>query len=75
MVLTDKKQVLIEIIEDADDKLTGLLLALANEYHEINPTYSEEEMDNFYRIRDQMLAHPETTYTPEQVRELIIKKK
>jgi hypothetical protein len=75
MVLTDKKQVLIEIIEDADDKLTGLLLALANEYHEINPTYSEEEMDNFYRIRDQMLAHPETTYAPEQVRELIIKKK
>ena len=34
MVVTDKKQVLLDIVEDADEKLTGLLIALANEYND-----------------------------------------
>lgn len=28
MVLAEKKQVLLDIVEDADEKLTGLLIAL-----------------------------------------------
>ena len=32
MSLAEKKQSLLYIIEDADEKLTGLLIALATEY-------------------------------------------
>jgi hypothetical protein len=35
MVLTDKKEVLKEIIENADEKLMSLMIALANEYNDI----------------------------------------
>ncbi|HEY9342968.1 MAG TPA: hypothetical protein VJ279_11815 [Hanamia sp.] len=74
MVLTDKKHVLKEIIENADEKLIGLMIALANEYND-TANYSQEEIEEFYRIRDEMLAHPETTYTPEQAHELVRNKR
>jgi hypothetical protein len=75
MVITDKKQVLLEIIEEADEKLTGLLLALANEYISSEEKYSPEEIDEFYRILDKMKTNPETNYTPEQAHRLIKNKK
>ena len=75
MVLTDKKEVLKEIIENADEKLMGLMIALANEYNDTQLEYSQEEIEEFYKIRDEMLAHPETTYTPEQAHQLIRNKK
>lgn len=71
MVITEKKQVLLEIIEEADEKLTGLLLALANEYISSGGKYSTEEIEEFYRIRDKMKVNPETNYTPEQAHNLI----
>lgn len=75
MVLTDKKEVLKEIIENADDKLMSLMIALANEYNYTEQEYSREEIHEFYRIRDEMIAHPETSYSPEQAHELIRNKK
>jgi hypothetical protein len=75
MVLTDKKEVLKEIIETADEKLMSLMIALANEYNDTEQEYSQDEIKEFYRISDQMLAHPETTYTPERAHELIRNKK
>jgi len=75
MVLTDKKEVLKEIIENADEKLMGLMIALANEYNDAEQEYSLEEIKEFYKIRDEMLAQPETTYTPEQAHQLIRNKK
>ena len=75
MILTDKKEVLKEIIEDADDKLMSLMIALANEYNYTEQEYSQEEIQEFYRIRDEMIAYPETGYSPEQAHELIRKKK
>lgn len=74
MVPTDKKKVLKEIIEAADEKLMSLMIALANEYNDA-PEYSQEEIEEFHRIRDKMLAHPETTYTPEQAHGLIRNKR
>ena len=70
MVLTDKKQVLLEIVEDADEKLTGLLIALANEYN-TTEEYSSEEIEEFYKIRDAMLAHPEIDHSPKETHSLI----
>jgi predicted house-cleaning noncanonical NTP pyrophosphatase (MazG superfamily) len=75
MILTDKKEVLKEIIENADEKLMGLMIALANEYNDTLLEYSQEEIQEFYKIRDEMLAHPETTYRPEQAHQLIRNKK
>ena len=75
MVLTDKKQALLEIINDADEKLIGLMIALANEYNDTDQDYSQEEIEEFLRIKDDMIAHPETTFTPEQAHELIRNKK
>ena len=75
MVLTDKKEVLKEIIESADEKLMSLMITLANEYNDTEQEYSEEEIKEFYRIKDEMLAHPETNFTPEQAHELIRNKK
>ena len=74
MVLADKKEVLEEIIENADEKLMSLMIALANEYNDA-PEYSQQEMEEFHRIRDKMLAHPETTYTPEKAFRLIRNKR
>lgn len=69
--LEEKKQILSHIVKDADDKLTGLLIAVANEYNGSDEKYSQEETEEFYRIRDDLLAHPETGYTPEQAENLI----
>ena len=75
MVITDKKLVLKEIIENADEKLMGLMIALANEYNDTEQEYSQEEIEEFYRIRDGMLTHPETTFTVEEAHEQIRNKK
>jgi hypothetical protein len=75
MVLTEKKQVLLDIVEDADEKLTGLLIALANEYNTSNQKYSSEEIEEFYKIRDAILADPETGYSPKKAHDLIRNKK
>lgn len=45
MRLTEKKEALLHIVEDADEKLTGLLTALANEYNDADQNYSKEELD------------------------------
>lgn len=75
MVITEKKLVLKEMIENADEKRIGLMIALANEYNDNDQEYSKEEIEEFYRIKDEMLAHPETTFTVEETHEQIRNKK
>ena len=71
MGLAEKKQSLLHILEDADEKLTGLLIALANEYNTTNEKYSKEELESFYQTRDNFLADPESGYSPEQAHNII----
>jgi hypothetical protein len=47
MSITEKKEALLHIVEDADEKLTGLLIALAVEYNDADQIYSKEELDFF----------------------------
>lgn len=75
MSLTEKKDVLLHIVQNADDKLTGLLIALANEYNTSNTKYSEEAIESFYKVRDDLLAEPQSGYTPAQAHDLIRNKK
>jgi hypothetical protein len=71
MNLAEKKETLMHIVQDADDKLTGLMIAIANEYNTTNEAYTAEETENFYQIRDLLLQDPETGYSPTQAHDLI----
>ncbi len=71
MSLSEKKEALLDIVKDADEKLTGLLIALANEYNEPEEKYSKEEIESFYKTRDMLLSNPETGYAPDEAHQLI----
>jgi hypothetical protein len=71
MNLTEKKQALLHIVEDADEKLTGLLMALAIEYNGSSQEFTPEEIESFYKVRDEFLKHPEAGYTVEEAHNLI----
>lgn len=47
MNLADKKETLIHIVQEADDKLTGLPIALANQYNDGDEYFSKRELDFF----------------------------
>ncbi len=47
MSIAEKKEALLHIVEGADEKLMGLLIALANEYNDAGQNYSKEELDFF----------------------------
>ena len=74
MNLAEKKETLMHIVKDADDKLTGLLIAVANEYNSVE-NYSVGEIESFYEVRDALLAEPHTAYTPTQAHDIIRNKK
>ena len=71
MVLTDKKQALLEIIQDADEKLLGLMIALANEYNDEDYVYSEEELTFFEKRREAFFENGKKGYTVEEAHEKI----
>ncbi|MEO8568874.1 MAG: hypothetical protein ABI419_07055 [Ginsengibacter sp.] len=71
MGLSEKKQTLLHIVEDADEKLTGLLIALATEYNSSSEEYTAEEIEEFYKVRDELINHPEKGYTVEDAHNLV----
>jgi hypothetical protein len=73
MSITEKKQFLSQIVEDADDKLTGLLLGLANEYNSntSGEKYSIEEISDFHKTGDEYLQNPEKAFAVEEARQKI----
>ena len=75
MSLAEKKENLLHIVQDADEKLTGLLIALANEYNTSDFEFTDEEITEFYERRDNLLADPDSGYSPEKVHDLIRNKK
>ena len=73
MDLVEKTQVLVHIVEDADEKLSGLLIALANEYNDPEQTYSQEELDSFEESRNAFFQSGNKGYTVEEAHEKIRK--
>ncbi len=71
MSIAEKKEFLLHIIEDADEKLTGLLIALANEYNDADQDYSKGELDFFNERRDAFFAGNKEGYTVEEVHDKI----
>ena len=74
MSLAEKKQALRFMIEDADEKLTGLLIALANEYNDPGDEYSNDEIKSFYKTRDEYLQNPKKVFAVEEAHQKIINK-
>ena len=73
MGIVEKKQVLVHIVEDADEKLGELLIALANEYNDQEQTYSQEELDSFEESRNAFFQSGNKGYTVEEAHEKIRK--
>jgi hypothetical protein len=71
MVLTDKKEVLKEIIENADEKLMSLMIALANEYNYTEQEYSQDELAFFEKRRQAFFDSNKKGSTVEEVNEKI----
>ena len=71
MILTDKKEVLKEIIENADEKLMSLMIALTNEYNETEQEYSEQEIAFFEKRRQAFFDSNKKGLTVEEVNEKI----
>jgi hypothetical protein len=74
MSLTEKKEALLHIVEDADEKLTGLLIALANEYNDADPDYSKEELDSFNDRRDAFYNSNIEGFSVEEAYDMIRRK-
>jgi hypothetical protein len=51
MTITENKDALFDIVKEADEKLTRLLIALANEYNNAGESYSKEELEFFNNRR------------------------
>jgi hypothetical protein len=71
MSFAEKKQALMHIVEDADEKLTGLLMALANEYNEADQNYLKEEIDFFNERRKAFYCNNKEGYSVEEAHDTI----
>ena len=71
MSIAEKKEFLLHIVEDADEKLTGLLIALAKECNTAGEEYTGEEISSFYKTRNEYLQSPESVFTVEEAHQKI----
>lgn len=74
MSLAEKKENLLHIVEDADEKLTELLIELAEEYNAPSHDFSEEELNLFKNRRDEFYKNNKQGYSVEEAHDLIRKK-
>ncbi len=70
MGMAEKKSELMRIVETADEKLAGLIIALANEYNN-DYQFTEEDMAKFKESREDYLKSPEKAYSLEESMEQI----
>lgn len=66
MGIAEKKQNLMHIIDDADENLTELLMEVAKEYNDTPRNYSEEDLQSFYKARDEFFASGQKGKTVEE---------
>lgn len=71
MVITDKKLILKEIIENADEKLVSLMIALADEYNDEDYIFSQEELVFFEKRRQAFIENNKKGFTVEEAHEKI----
>ena len=74
MSLAEKKEVLKNLVEEADDKLIGLLIAIAEEYVSPEYDYSEDELTLFKERKEEFYKNNKEGYTVEEAHDMIRKK-
>lgn len=74
MGIAEKKQNLMLMVEDADENLTELLMEVAKEYYDTPINYSEEELQSFYKARDEFYKSGQKGKTVEEVHNEIRRK-
>lgn len=65
MSTLEKKKAVLEIVESADDKLIGLILALANEYNNSAYLITETDLKKFEKRREDFFSSGEKGYSME----------
>ncbi len=66
MDLAEKKEMLLHIVDDADERLAGLLIALAEEYKS-SLRFSEDEINYFYQRRKEFIESGKKGSSVEEV--------
>ncbi len=74
MGIAEKKKNLLHIVEEADENLTELLMEVAKEYNDTPRNYSEEELQSFYKARDEFHKNGQKGKTVEEVHNEIRRK-
>ncbi|HEY8691053.1 MAG TPA: hypothetical protein VIM07_17605 [Chitinophagaceae bacterium] len=74
MSLAEKKEALMHIVKEADEKLTALLFALADEYNSPDYEYSEEELNLFNERKEEFYRNNKQGYSVEEAHELVRRK-
>lgn len=57
---------LLHIVDEADEKLLSLLIALANEYNQPDNYFTDSEIAEFNRRRDEYLKKPDSGVSMEE---------
>ncbi len=66
MSIAEKKKAVLEIIETADDKLIGLIIALANEYNQQDNYFTDADIAEFNRRSDEYFKNPDSGISMEE---------
>lgn len=66
MSIAEKKKAVLEIIETADDKLIGLIIALANEYNQQDNYFTDADIAEFNRRSDEYFKNPDSGINMEE---------
>jgi len=66
MGFAEKKVELLKIVADADEETTGKLIEFANELKKKNKKFSQEELEEFNKRRDEYLKNPENVVPMEE---------
>ncbi len=74
MSIAEKKQNLMHIVKDADENLTELLIEVAKEYNDTSGKYTEEELQSFYKTRDEFYKSGQVGKTVEEAHNEIRRK-
>ncbi len=71
MGFAEKKVELFQMVANADEKLTGVLIEIANQYNQNISTFTEDEIKDFEKRRDDFFTSGEKGYTVEQAHLMI----
>jgi hypothetical protein len=65
MGFAEKKVALLQIVADADEELTGLLIDVAQQHSNNESKFSHEDLKRFHASRTEYLKNPQNSFSLE----------